>query len=388
MKQKFKILHVGADTQFLHFLAQDFEEVAPACNSYMLSTSNLKGNISIEYGNSYIMPLGEMVLTRIIKLLSIIWIVRKYDIVITHGLTLAGMVALLVSPRRVVKVWSGFGADYYGHGYKGIRYLLGSRTCQVTDRLYSDGKLTSAKQNRIKSWMLKALRIMAISRADYFSAPVPNDYAIMRNTYPQYSGSYSQLIYGSVKREFAAGVEAVCGPNILIGNSASVENNHLDIFEIMSRHDIAGRMVIVPLSYGDAAYRDVVIEHGKKLFGSAFYPLIDFLPLDEYVKLVASCSTVIMGHKRQAALANIGSALYHGARVYLDPVSTTYELLIGRGAKLFKIQDLNEDTLPDSVLPDALVTENRRVLESFWGEQAVRDNVRSLLNTIHQRKSS
>lgn len=387
MKQKFKILHVGADTQFLHFLAQDFEEVAPGCNSYILVTSNAKSSISIEKGHCYLMPSGEMILTRIIKLLSLIWRTRQYDILITHGLTLSGMAALLVSPRQVVKVWSGFGADYYGHGYEGTRNLLRSKTRQVTDRLYSDGKLVSAKQNRIKSWTLKSLRIMAISKADYFSAPVPNDYAIMRNTYPQYSGSYSQLIYGSVKREFAVGVKVAPGPNILIGNSAHIENNHLDIFEIISRHDIAGRMVIVPLSYGDAAYRDVVLEHGKKLFGKAFCPLIDFLPLEEYIKLVASCNIVIMGQKRQAALANIGSALYHGARVYLDPVSTTYQFLIERGAKLFKIQDISEETLPDSALPDTLVAQNRRILESFWGEQTVRNNVTSLLNMIHQRKS-
>lgn len=386
MTLNLKILHIGADTQFIHFLAQDFEAVAPACNSYILVTNTSKPRFSINNGNCYLMPSGEMILARIIKFLNLIVITRKYDIVITHGLTLAGMIAFIVSPKRVIKVWSGFGADYYGHGYAGVRYLLGSKTRSVTDRLYSEGKLTVSQQSRIKTWMLKLLRVSAVSKADYFSAPLPNDYAIMRNTYPHYSGKYSQLIYGSVEREFATGVEGIRGSNILVGNSASFENNHLDMFEIISRHDVAGRKIIVPLSYGDNAYRDLVFKHGERLFGSAFHPLVDYLPLEEYVNLIASCGIVIMGHKRQAALGNIGSALYHGARVYLDPTSTTYKFLTERGAKLFELQDLSNGMLPDSILPDNFVSKNRQVLESFWGEQAVRDNVTNLLNMIRQSK--
>ena len=41
------------------------------------------------------------------------------------------------------------------------------------------------------------------------------------------------------------------GNNILIGNSRSYANNHLEIFSILSKFNIANRKVIVPLSYGN-----------------------------------------------------------------------------------------------------------------------------------------
>jgi dTDP-N-acetylfucosamine:lipid II N-acetylfucosaminyltransferase len=121
----------------------------------------------------------------------------------------------------------------------------------------------------------------------------------------------------------AAGGEP--GRNILAGNSATATNNHIELFERIRRiGDLEGRLIVTPLSYGDAGYRTCVIKLGRDLFGAAFVPLVDFLPKDRYIELLASCGHVMMNHVRQQALGNLVISGLMGARLH-----------VGRGSPLF-----------------------------------------------------
>ena len=175
------------------------------------------------------------------------------------------------------------------------------------------------------------------------------------------------------------------GQNILLGNSASETNNHVEILGILSRHDLGSRKVIVPLSYGDHEYRSNIIEIGKRMLGNAFVPLVDYMPLHEYSSIVASCNVVIMNHLRQQALGNIGTALYQGAHVFLDPSNPVYQFFIEKKAIVQSTQNLLSGALPLAGLHADDISRNRSVLESFWGQEQVHANVAALLSKVCDR---
>jgi hypothetical protein len=127
------------------------------------------------------------------------------------------------------------------------------------------------------------------------------------------------------------------GCNIIVGNSASYTNNHRYVFEKLHNCDLGSRKVIVPLSYGFG--KELVIKAGE-IIKDHFYPILDFLPLDEYNYLLTSASTFIYGHFRQEAFGNILVAFYLGGVVFLDKRNPLFLECITSGYVLFSLDQL------------------------------------------------
>ena len=89
------------------------------------------------------------------------------------------------------------------------------------------------------------------------------------------------------------------------------------MLELLARQRYDNIEVYVPLSYGDDSYRDGVIEAGKRLFGSSFHAITDYLPRDEYLDFLASIDVAIFNHDRQQGLGNIFQLLATGSKLYL-----------------------------------------------------------------------
>ena len=78
------------------------------------------------------------------------------------------------------------------------------------------------------------------------------------------------------------------GDSILIGNSATFSNNHLDVFDIIKN---TTSKIVVPLSYGAYDYQDYkkrIIFEGNKIFKDNFLPIESFLTIKKYNKLLMS----------------------------------------------------------------------------------------------------
>lgn len=119
---------------------------------------------------------------------------------------------------------------------------------------------------------------------------------------------------------------------VLLGNSASVSNHHLEAFDILKEQDDGEINIICPLSYGgNRKYVGQVIEKGKKLFGKRFEPLTDFMPLDEYNKLLEKVDIAFFYHDRQEAFSNTLTLLSSGKKVYIRRVSTLWDYFEQKG---------------------------------------------------------
>ncbi|MEL7834406.1 TDP-N-acetylfucosamine:lipid II N-acetylfucosaminyltransferase [Fodinibius sp. Rm-B-1B1-1] len=174
----------------------------------------------------------------------------------------------------------------------------------------------------------------------------------------------------------------VQGKDILLGNSASATNNHLEAFELLSSINLGDRKIITPLSYGSEKYAKAIVDEGQKLFGDQFVPLNKFLPIDEYNRVISHCGIVIMNHYRPQAMGNIIAALYMGAKVFLN-TTNVYEYFKGLGCHIFLIdEDLTSQKKPFELLSSNQVMHNRAVLEELLSTAVLVEEMRKAFKDI------
>jgi hypothetical protein len=173
------------------------------------------------------------------------------------------------------------------------------------------------------------------------------------------------------------------GDNLLLGNSACENNNHIEMIDLLSEIDLDGRQVICPLNYGSKIYADIVIEYAAQKLGSRFVPILDFLPFDKYMNLISNCSTVLMNHRRQQALGNIDSMLAKGAKVFLREENPAYECYSSKGITIFKIQDIEKmlSFLFKELEPQD-IHKNKQIIKQFRGMEIKYVMTRNLIDTV------
>lgn len=134
--------------------------------------------------------------------------------------------------------------------------------------------------------------------------------------------------------------------NILIGNSGSLTNNHLDSFEKLKNINIGNSKIIVPLSYsGNSEYIKYVIKKGKEFFGENFHPLTERLPLEEYSKLLATCKIALMNQKRQESGGNLFHLIGSEVIVFLNKDNGFYSFFKENDINVYDIKSFNQDSL-------------------------------------------
>lgn len=370
-----RILHIGPDSQFLHYFVSRMEELSPGENELLVLTPQ---GPRAAPGTKAPVPTTELS-DRPRYVPQAIARARTADVVIAHSMTQLAALVLAVLPPRVVTVWSGWGYDYYSDDRRGNGGLLGPETCD----LMRDRTHAVDLRSRVRSAMVDLARRRTARRTDYFSAPVPIDLAIFAARFPGFSGSYQQLNYGDVNTTFAAGEMMVEGRDILVGNSATASCNHLEVFRALSGTNLEQRRVVVPLTYGDPWYRDALLVEGQRILGAQFHPVVDHLPLDQYLDLLGSCQIMVFNHRRQQALGNIGAALYQGAHVYLDERNPLFNWFRSRGVSIQSVESLSR-RLPESPVEASILARNRAFLSEVWGPETVTRNLEQLLSRLRE----
>ncbi len=150
---------------------------------------------------------------------------------------------------------------------------------------------------------------------------------------------------------------------IMIGNSATSTNRHLDVFDLLKQY--SNLQIFVPLSYGDKMYASQVIEQGKKLF-KEFFPLVDFMEYEQYLDILKTIDIVIFNHNRQQGVGNIILLLGLGKTLYLSRDNNAYNMLKDLGIVFYDILSLN-DTLGEISLEDK--KKNRALILQNYSEK-------------------
>lgn len=158
---------------------------------------------------------------------------------------------------------------------------------------------------------------------------------------------------------------------ILVGNSATVYNQHKEIFDILHKFQEENIEIICPLTYGKDEYRREVIELGTQYFGDKFFPVTQQLPKDEYVAFLSGCDIGIFNNNRQQAMGNISIFARLGKKVYLREDTSMWEHFENIGYQFSTVDQLKEASLEEIRYLDPVVRENNILARERWEQQAV-----------------
>jgi hypothetical protein len=214
----------------------------------------------------------------------------KYEKVILHGLfnNRHNLLFLFVPQLTKKAYWVIWGGDLYSfkHRTKGLKADL---------------------QEYIRRLLFRRIRkVITLTEGDYklLNEWYPGKYRSFDAKY------YLPLIFQGSEDFKKSKVSTL---NVLIGNSSSITNNHLEIFQRIKTEIVFENIdFYVPLNYGDLGYRDTVIDWGTRIIGSNFKPIVDYVDYDEYIEFLKTIDTAIFYHDRQQALGNIMQLLALG----------------------------------------------------------------------------
>lgn len=376
-----KIVHIITDEKFIDMAFREFEAVAP------------RQNILVMIGENKPLRYVRNKEVRFYSLKHAIQVIssNEYAAVVFHSL---GDVLLLKDIPNGKKVfWLGWGYDYYDRLLAGAYPdgLILPMTRSLLFKVQKRGKLRTL----LSIFRAVAKRILGrsfryspvLSRIDYFSPVLDIEYQMARELNPSFKPDYICWNYGTVEDDLcnSNADSSANGENILIGNNATPENNHLEVFELITKYvDLTGRKIFVPLSYGPGWYKEKIVAAGHQFFGGQFVPLTDFMPKDAYIELLNSCGYVFMNHLRQQALGNVCIMMLKGAKIYINPKNPLYNWLSKRGAIIHSIDELMTENLTKLTTLTPLSSDaqqkNCSVVKNHWGRDAQRKKTRQLID--------
>lgn len=369
-----KLLHLVVDDKFVDMAIREFEAVAPGCHDWIV----LGGRQPFRYVKD--------ARVRCLGMDGFAAAAANSAGVICHIMETHHLAALAAVPADRQVVWIGWGYDYYGLINDAFPDgLLQTATRVLAARLAAPPPDIAARQpeptvlGHARPYRRgTAAEHAALSRVDIFSPVIDVEYRLVCRHVPGFRARYLRWNYGTAEDDYTLPglASAAGGDNLLIGNSATTTNNHLELFDHVKRNvDLGGRQVVVPLSYGDAAYRQYILQAGDALFGEAFVPLVDFMPRERYIQVLGSCGHVLMNHVRQQALGNLFISGLLGARLHLNRRSPLYHWLRTLGVPVSDVARADLRAL-DAADRDQQIT----VLQSEFGRTAQRIRTQALID--------
>jgi hypothetical protein len=385
---RFKIANFIVDEKFIDSLIQLYDEEFNFCHHDYILVSN-----ELEPAFRYI-RFKERIL--IIKPNDLLRFIAKenYDALFIHYLVSFPINLLPLIPKGIKVFWFAWGADIYEmpfrHPFININ-LFAPLTKRWIDKNYV--KKYCEFKYLVKLFLKGRLSEIApqqyytaIQRVDYFSGVLDYEYDLMKDV-PNFRAKKTRHQYSSSNlwESLSQPCPRNIGKNIFIGNSAAFTNNHLDILNKLSQLRIERRKVILPLSYCDYyGYAADVCAAYKNILGDDFIPIIDFMPIDQYLDLYNKCGFAIYGQERQAAIGNIIYALRSGIKVFMSETNLAYRYFKDLGMYIYSIQeDLSQESIDKNLSKEEINT-NFQIINSLYNRDAYKRCVNDLLRCLQE----
>ena len=269
-----------------------------------------------------------------------------YDAIFFHSLSADKYKIFRYIPKDKIVIWWCWGFELYSREH-GMSQLIPTALYKPKTEIILK-EISKKKQNFLmeltKRIVLRPyyehLRKKVIERIDFFLPIIPLEYQLMKNV----KGFHAKEFYFP-RRPHAhhINVEHTLPEDggILIGNSTSPNNNHLDVWEDIQPYLGEHRLIIMPLNYNsDKVYADKIadmITSDKHQIEK----LRSFMPREEYWKLIGNCSYAVFGAIRQHAMGNIHHCLRQGIKVFLYRNSLVYRYLKAYGFVVYAIEDID-----------------------------------------------
>ena len=370
------ILQVIFDDQFGDYVIDQFQDYRDQTRIVLVTS----GAMALEYVHKILR--NDVILYGSPEYKELIANLKDYKAVIMHGLFSFIQYDIVYHlPEETKLAWVLWGSEIYSrrdtvwsHLAPLTKFLVRVKKCKDT--------LTGKHGTAIE------VPIDILRRVDYMLGSSMELYEEAKAYIGNPKMRHLQYFYFTLEHLIDAGMldKRVNGHNILLGNSAAPENNHL---EIMMRLKYLGipkdSKLITPLSYCDIWIKNMVSKVGRYLFGNQCYPLLEYMPRSEYNKLVQSCSVFITNHHRPNAFGNTLTALWLGARVYASKynVQTKFLQRLGLHVNIIETDLTRRNPNKYEPLTDKEREENRAIIRSRYGMNQMEKNIRNIVDTLN-----
>lgn len=300
---------------------------------------------------------------------ELITILRKghYDALFIHNFLYMPLHYMDKLPKNIKVFWFAWGFDIYNtpkcNPYIKLN-LLHPKSQVALKNLYARKRYPLHKRCK---WAIKRLLlnivdfkhqyhnddrhvyVNAVKRVDYFSGVFPLEYDLMVGK-PGFKAKRVEFGLRNPKDWTQCPTHLPdIGENILVGNSADINNNHLDIIDYLKKIDLGNRKLIVPLSYGGSReYATIVKDAYEVAFGDRVKILMDYMPREDYFKLLSSVGYAIFFQERQQAAGNIEELLRNGVKIFFSNTSLNYRHYTNCGCHVLSIQ---KHFTPENLFP-------------------------------------
>ncbi|MDR0981652.1 MAG: TDP-N-acetylfucosamine:lipid II N-acetylfucosaminyltransferase [Culturomica sp.] len=351
-----KAAHICVDEKFIDIAIDMFSQISEFASSFYCLHKNQAPIQYIKQADKLIVVRSERELIHLIN--------ADCDIVFLHGLHLKPYYISFFAPKVKI-VWLSWGYDLYSDNsvcFTQRMPLHINMYAPLTRKYVYKNKMHVVKKI-IKKLFLTYFYNRMLRRVNYMSTVLPVEYDLIKLFNKNIKIKYFPFCY--LSKDDVMG--QVSGSNILLGNSATIANNHIDVIKQLEDIELKDRTVVLPLSYGSLSYRDFLLKNYLLSNSEVnFQPITDFIQFRAYCDLLNSCGYAIFGHKRQQAVGNVNLMLRKGAKVFLYQDSIVYQQLLRDGYKVFTIEhDLNEKEL-SSLLPESEQKRNQQIFEKKY----------------------
>lgn len=385
---KIKILHIVTDTIFIDLAYAQFETAFPGISTYLLPNKR-----------SEVKSINKTPVKRVSRFSfldkNFIRHLEKYDAIIFHSITPFSLEVIKRISPHICLVWIGMGYDYYDLIYKKPEDMLDPQTqllLQHSNKRNLSYSIKLSVKNIFKRLIYPNIynKKKLLRKISIFSPVLTSEFEPVKNLIKDFDAVYMKWNYNmSYLYDNQNSIGFTKGRNILVGNSASPNNNHIEVFNILKNTPLPkDSKIIVPLSYGDISYKNDIIAMGKRMFGNKFQPLTYMLEMKDYVDLLASCSIVIFNHKRQQGAGNAVIALFLGSKVFMNPESLLYQQYVNEGLAVFPNSEIENEIAKHGLinLNKEEVQRNRGLVLKNRSFDHYVSNTKALVNKIIEIK--
>ena len=364
------ILHVFPDEKFFDSSYYAFESLKGVKNLFYLYQSQN------DYKFKFIKNTDKVTIynnkQEYIKLFSDV----NIDIILFHSLRSSQLEYFKYIDKQKKVIWWSWGGDIYNNIFNDVKPLIQWNLYKpITSNYMKEhcGEPLKARTH-IRLWLrhLKhkyELRRI-INRIDLFIPCMSYDYKLLKEKCKWFRADY--LPFPRTKSTFEF-VHHNTPKDILIGNSLTYTNNHLDIFDRICDFRLSdNRKYIIPISYGwgnaFANNPENLISISKLKTESTIW-IRKYIDRHEYFEMFSGISHAIFGVMRQQALANIYRCLLNGIKLYLYKDSIVAQQLREDGYIFYTIdEDLTEDSLSKCLSYEEALHNYNLIIKLDYGE--------------------
>lgn len=380
-----KILHLISDHQVIERTLGVYESIFPGCNEILVfnkdgSFKRLKHDYN-----------GRVVNIKNLRKVALNYNYSEITHVIVHYMTTDKADFVKMIPQSLHVCWEIYGYDLYEQfllplGYEMyytspipyfkhpfVRHYFGA----VMDLFLTfKGVKYSLKCQRKKLFQYLANRVDSLQYCCKYDASFVEEVAERSiPSYEVFNYSLSEVLGELEDKPFFD------GNNILIGNSASLSNNHLYTLEKIRQIELpVNSKLVLPLSYGGTKeYAQTVIDEYTKVYPDRLEVLVDYMPLHDYNKIFLSLKAIILSAWRQESQGTAIMAFYLGIKVFMSERSPLYKWFKDCGFIVYTIENLNNDSFERPLSEDEKNRNRQIVLRRYNSEriaQTLKDNIK------------